>query len=106
MDYSQINFGMDAIVSVVFGAGGAIGVWFTLKGRVDILKVEMDNLNLKASAEINDLKKDISEADKERRELHKLVENNKNANEVAMSGIKELILQMKIDIIQEIHAKK
>lgn len=106
MDYSQINFGIDALVSIVFGASGAIGVWFTLKGKVDILKVEMDNLNLKASAEIKELKNQIAEADKEIKDLHRLIESNKNANEVAMSGIKELILQMKIDIIQEIHAKK
>jgi len=62
MNYSELNFGLDVLVSVIFGAGGALAVWFKLKGRVDIMAVEQDNLRMQCATEIGNLKKEIAEA--------------------------------------------
>ena len=106
MNYNEINFGLDVLISIVAGASGAIGVWFKLKGKVDIMEVEQDNLRIQFATEIGNLKKEISEASQERKQLMQIISNNKSENELALGGIKELILQMKIDIIQEIHSKR
>ena len=106
MDYSGMTFGLDVLVSVVFGAGGALGVWFKMKGKQDLIQMELSNHKTNSENERNAIKKDVSDLEKTNSELTKKVDNHKSENDGALMSIEKLILQTKIDIIQEIHAKK
>ena len=44
-DLTGWEIGFDVFISLLFGAGGALGVWFKLKNVVNIHRVEIDNLN-------------------------------------------------------------
>ena len=106
MDYSGVTFGLDVLVSVIFGAGGALGVWFKVKGKQDLMALEMENHKSNSQNERNAIKKDVLDLEKTNRDLVKKVDSHKTENDGALMSIEKLILQTKIDIIQEIHAKK
>ena len=61
MEYTGITFGLEVLISVVFGAGGALGVWFKLKGTVNIQAVEISSLN----DSLKDLREEKKESNKQ-----------------------------------------
>lgn len=106
MDYTSITFGLDVLVSVVFGAGGAMGVYFTMKGRIDLIEKDLTNFMANSATEISNLKHEQQLVRQEFDRLSDKVDANQQASDKAIADLKEFIMQMKIDIIQEIHAKK
>lgn len=92
MDVSGYTIGLDIFVSVLFGTGGAIGVWFKLKGKVNIQDVKIENLEA------------------ERRNLHNridglksIVEKNREKQDSATQEIKSSMNAMELRIIKAIH---
>lgn len=103
--FSGMSFGLGTTISLMSGMAGAIGVWFRLKGIVNIQEVELGNLK----TEIMDIKTDYKE---DKKSIHKRLEmqreaidTNKEHTDEKMSDMKQFINDMKIEIIKEIHNK-
>lgn len=106
MDYSGVTFGLDVLVSIIFGAGGAFGVWFKMKGKQDIQSVEMTNLK----SEFEDFKQDKKEAHKQIHQrigdLKEKVEKNRENSDTAVSKMTTKMQEMELRIIKAIHEIK
>jgi len=44
MDIVEIKFGFMAVLSIISGVVGAVGFWFAIKGRIDLLKQQVETL--------------------------------------------------------------
>lgn len=96
MDVSGLQIGFDALLSILSALVGAMTVWFTLKNKVTIQQLLLDNL----SKEVNErLHKRIDD-------LKVRVEDNREKNDQAINQLREDMAQMKVDIIKAIHAIK
>lgn len=92
MDVSGFSIGLDIVISVLFAAAAALGVWFKLKGRVNIQDVRIENLEsekLKLHERINSLKS--------------IVEKNREKQDSATQEIKSSMNAMELRIIKAIH---
>jgi hypothetical protein len=81
------------MVAIISGVISALGMWFNLKGRVDMYKSDIMNLKtevLNDRAELTALKD--------------VVEKNKEKTADTMFILKEEMSQMEIRIIKEIHS--
>ena len=95
MEAEGLTFGLNAIVSILFAAGGALGFWYTIKGSVNLLEQRVKAL------ESND------------KVLHKRVEGlkielkeNRDRSDTAISDITSKMQAMELRIIQAIHDSK
>ena len=95
MEAEGITFGLNAIVSILFAAGGALGFWYTIKGSVSLLEQRV---------------KTLEAIDKV---LHKRVENlkeevkeNRDKSDTAISDITSKMQDMELRIITAIHELK
>ena len=96
MDVTGLQIGFDALLSILSAFLGAVTVWFTLKNKVTIQQLLLDSL----SKEVNErLHKRIDD-------LKIKVEVNREKNDRAINQLREDMAQMKIDIIEAIHAIK
>ncbi len=92
MDAQEITFTLSTVISIVFGLGGALGVWFTLKGKVNIITVKMRSVeadNQVLHSRLNGMKDEVKE--------------NRERTDTAVEGIKEGMREMELRIIKEIH---
>jgi hypothetical protein len=58
----EISFGINTVLSLVFGSGGALAVWFSFRNKVDLANQKIDDLeedNKNAHSRISNLKKDL-----------------------------------------------
>lgn len=92
MEAEGLKFGLNAIVSILFAAGGALGFWYTIKGSVNLLEQRVKTL------ESNDTI------------LHKRVENlklevkeNREKSDTSISEITGKMQEMELRIITAIH---
>tara|TARA_R110001632_G_scaffold4295_2_gene18195 strand:+ start:5068 stop:5388 length:321 start_codon:yes stop_codon:yes gene_type:complete len=106
MDYSGVTFGLEALISLIFGAGGALAVWFKLKGTVNIQDIEITNLQ----TELIDIKSDKKESSKQ---LHKrvddlkiIVEKNRENSANGINAMTSNMNAMELRIIKAIHEIK
>tara|TARA_Y100000389_G_C17358956_1_gene462634 strand:+ start:46 stop:336 length:291 start_codon:yes stop_codon:yes gene_type:complete len=95
MEAEGLTFGLNAIVSILFAAAGALGFWYTIKGSVNILEQRVKTL------EAND------------KVIHKRVENlkeqvkeNRDKADTAINDITNKMQEMEIRIITAIHELK
>lgn len=96
MDVTGLQIGFDALLSILSAFLGAVTVWFTLKNKVTIQQLLLDRL----SKEVDErLHKRIDD-------LKSKVEVNREKNDQAINQLREDMAQMKIDIIEAIHAIK
>lgn len=96
MDVTGLQIGFDALLSILSALVGALTVWFTLKNKVTIQQLLLDRL----SKEVDErLHKRIDD-------LKAKVEVNREKNDQAINQLREDMAQMKIDIIEAIHAIK
>ncbi len=96
MDVTGLQIGFDALLSILSALVGALTVWFTLKNKVTIQQLLLDRL----SKEVDErLHKRIDD-------LKTKVEVNREKNDQAINQLREDMAQMKIDIIEAIHAIK
>jgi gas vesicle protein len=103
MDVNGLQFGIDVLISILFGATGAIGVWFKLKGKVEIQEVQIKALN----TEIDDFKqakKEMNSALHKRVDtLKEIVERNREKTDASTQEIKNEMNKMELRIITAIH---
>jgi hypothetical protein len=103
MDYTGITFGLDVLISVIFGAGGALAVWFKMKGKQDIQSVE-----------IAGLKSDLEDLKEEKKESHNqiynridslkvVVEKNRENSDNGINAMTANMNAMELRIIKAIH---
>ena len=103
MDYTGITFGLDVLISVIFGAGGALAVWFKMKGKQDIQSVE-----------ITGLKSDLEDLKEEKKENHNqihnridslkvVVEKNRENSDNGINAMTANMNAMELRIIKAIH---
>jgi len=92
MEVEGLTFGLNAIVSILFAAAGALGFWYTIKGSVNLLEQRVKTL------EANDII------------IHKRVENlklevkeNRDKSDTAISDITNKMQDMELRIITAIH---
>jgi hypothetical protein len=106
MDYNSITFGLDVLISVIFGAGGALAVWFKLKGTVNIQAVEISALY----DSLKELKEEKKESNKQihRRvdSLKEVVENNRQNSDKGINLMTSNMNAMELRILKAIHEIK
>ena len=106
MDYSSVTFGLDVLVSVVFGAGGALGVWFKLKGTVNIQAIEITSLIEQIKEIKNEYKEDKKEIYRRLDSQKELIDKNRENSDVGIQKMTENMNQMELRIIKAIHEIK
>ncbi len=105
MEVSSLQIGFDALVALGGSLTGALAVWYTLKGKVAIQEVVLNNLE-----------KDMEEIKQQKKEghvtLHKRiddlkaqVERNREKNDESLGELKKEMGQMEIRIINAINGK-
>lgn len=106
MEFSSLQISVNVLISILFGIAGALGVWYKLKGRVEIQQVEIESIT-QSLKELTDRKKEL------RDHLHKridslkdTVEKNREKNDATMQEIKSEMNKMELRIIQAIHEIK
>ena len=106
MEISSLQVGLDALFVLIGSLSGAMTVWYTLKGKVEIQRVILDNL-VTDMEELKQDKKEVQSALHRRIDnLKNQVEENRSRNEASISSLKEEMGQMELRIINAIHASK
>ena len=95
MEISSMQVGFDALLSILSALVGALTVWFTLKNKVAIQQMVLDNLS-----------KDVSVIHKRIDDVKDKVESNREKQEKSITDIRDDMANMKIEIIEAIHAIK
>jgi gas vesicle protein len=95
MNAEELTFTLNSVLSILFGAGGAMGVWFTLKGQIKLMKQRIES---------------IEETDKT---IHKRIDRmkeevvkNRERSDHSVQEIKGEMNKMELRIIQAIHEIK
>ena len=100
------QIGFDALISLLSAVAGALAVWYTLKGKVEIQQVVLDNL-ISDVAEIKTHKKEgHTQLHKRIDDLKGQVERNREKNDESLGELKKEMGAMELRIIQAIHALK
>ena len=90
MDGFKIS--MEIAISLISGIGSALGVWFKLKGSVEMQQLKISNME-----------DDIKTAQLRITSLKKTVEHNREKNENSVSDLKKEMGDMEMRIIKAIH---
>jgi len=95
MEAEGLTFGLNAIVSILFAAGGALGFWYTIKGSVNLLEQRVGTLeanNKILHKRLENLKEEVKE--------------NREKADTAISDITGKMQEMELRIITAIHELK
>ena len=105
MEVSSLQIGFDALVALLGSLTGALAVWYTLKGKVAIQEVVLNNLE-KDMEEIKQQKKEgHGTLHKRIDDLKAQVERNREKNDESLGELKKEMGQMEIRIINAINGK-
>ena len=106
MEISSLQIGFDALIALLTSLAGALTVWYTLKGRVAIQSIILENIQ----KDMDELKQNKKETQitlhKRIDDLKKQVEDNRSKNEASISELKTEMGQMELRIINAIHSSK
>ncbi len=105
MEVSSLQIGFDALIALLVSVTGALGVWYTLKGKVTIQQITLDSLEKDLDEMKVDKKDNHTLLHKRIDDLKKQVERNREKNDQALSDIKAEMGQMEIRIINAINSK-
>lgn len=67
MNAEELQFGLNTVLSLVFGTGGALGVFFLTKGKIDLLcqKVkQLEDEHKIVNRRIDAVKEEVKDAEK------------------------------------------
>ena len=106
MDYTGITFGLDVLISIVFGASGAIGVWFKMKGSVNIQALKMESLEAVLKKIENDYKEDKITFHKRIDSNKALIDKNRENSDTGINQMTTNMNAMELRIIKAIHEIK
>ena len=105
MEVSSLQIGFDALVALLVSITGALGVWYSLKGKVTIQQMTLDSLSKDLEEMKVDKKDDQTLLHKRIDDLKKQVERNREKNDKALADLKAEMGQMEIRIINAINSK-
>jgi len=105
MEVSSLQIGFDALVALLVSITGALGVWYSLKGKVTIQQMTLDSLSKDLEEMKVDKKDNQSLLHKRIDDLKKQVERNREKNDKALADLKAEMGQMEIRIINAINSK-
>jgi hypothetical protein len=92
MEAEGITFGLNAIISILFAAAGALGFWYTIKGSVNLLEQRVQTLEA------------IDKVLHKRVEGLKIeVKENREKSDTSISDITDKMQAMELRIITAIH---
>ena len=92
MEAEGITFGLNAIISILFAAAGALGFWYTIKGSVNLLEQRVQTLEA------------IDKVLHKRVEVLKIeVKENREKSDTSISDITGKMQEMELRIITAIH---
>ena len=95
MEAEGLTFGLNAIVSILFAAAGALGFWYTIKGSVNLLEQRVQTLEA------------IDKVLHKRVEGLKIeVKENRDKADSSIADITGKMQAMELRIIQAIHDSK
>ena len=95
MEAEGLTFGLNAIISILFAAAGALGFWYTIKGSVNLLEQRVKTLEAIDKVlhkRVEGLKEEVKE--------------NRDKADTAISDITGKMQAMELRIIQAIHDSK
>ena len=95
MEAEGLTFGLNAIISILFAAAGALGFWYTIKGSVSLLEQRVQTLEAIDKVlhkRVEGLKEEVKE--------------NRDKSDTAISDITGKMQAMELRIIQAIHDSK
>tara|TARA_R110002167_G_scaffold223061_2_gene428088 strand:- start:472 stop:789 length:318 start_codon:yes stop_codon:yes gene_type:complete len=105
MEVSSLQIGFDALIALLVSVTGALGVWYSLKGKVTLQQIILDALS-KDLEEMKVDKKDNNTLLHNRiDDLKKQVERNREKNDQSLSDLKSEMGKMEIRIIHAINSK-
>ena len=100
------QIGFDALISLLSAVTGALTVWYSLKGKVEIQQVILNSL-MQDMEEVKTHKKEgHTQLHKRIDDLKGQVERNREKNDASLLEIKTEMGAMELRIIQAIHAIK
>ena len=103
MNVSEMQIGLDVLIGVLSAAAGALTIWYTLKNKVQIQQLLIDQ-NTQDVAELKAASKDMCNRLHNRVDsLKGVVESNREKSDNTFSVIKADMSAMEMRIIQEIH---
>ncbi len=106
MGITGFQIGFDALISLLSAVIGALTVWYSLKGKVEIQQVILENL----SSDMEEMKSHKKEGNtilhNRIDDLKNQVDKNREKNDDSLSNLKKEMGAMEIRIIQAIHAIK
>lgn len=105
MEVSSLQIGFDALIALLVSTTGALGVWYSLKGKVTIQQITLDSLEKELEEMKVDKKDHHTLLHKRIDDLKKQVERNREKNDQALADIKAEMGQMEIRIINAINSK-
>lgn len=105
MEVSSLQIGFDALVALLVSITGALGVWYSLKGKVTIQQMTLDSLSKDLEEMKADKKDNQTLLHKRIDDLKNQVERNREKNDKALADIKAEMGQMEIRIINAINSK-
>ena len=105
MEVSSLQIGFDALVALLVSTTGALGVWYSLKGKVTIQQMTLDTLSKDLEEMKVDKKDNQTLLHKRIDDLKKQVERNREKNDKALADLKAEMGQMEIRIINAINSK-
>tara|TARA_R110002153_G_scaffold116125_1_gene259725 strand:+ start:73 stop:390 length:318 start_codon:yes stop_codon:yes gene_type:complete len=105
MEVSSLQIGFDALIALLVSVTGALGVWYSLKGKVTIQQMTLDALDKDLDEMKTDRKDNQILLHKRIDDLKHQVERNREKNDKALSDLKSEMGQMEIRIINAINGK-
>ena len=95
MEAEGLTFGLNAIISILFAAAGALGFWYTIKGSVNLLEQRVKTLESTDKIlhkRVEGLKEEVKE--------------NRDKADSSIADITGKMQAMELRIIQAIHDLK
>lgn len=106
MEVNSITIGLGALISLLSGVIGAVGFWYKVKNKVDVLEVKQTSIN----KDHDELKTAAGKADdiihNRIENLKQQVESNRARHDNSITEIKSEMSNMELRIIQAIHEIK
>lgn len=105
MEVSSLQIGFDALIALLVSVTGALGVWYSLKGKVTIQQMTLDGLEKDLESMKSDKKDNLKLLHKRIDDLKNQVERNREKNDKSLADLKAEMGQMEIRIINAINSK-
>lgn len=94
-----MTFGIDLLIQIVLYVGAIIGMWFTLKNRVNLIDECMKNLETKHAEDHVLVNASIDNVDKDVKELKEGITNK-------VDGLKDQIHENHLKVMQAIYESR